>query len=114
MHYICIYWTGQVPHEVYADSVHAEIRRELQAAVLAEPSAAQAIELQPGDAVCWASAMWHMSPPNVSERQRWGGVMVSFSDRWAEAARQADRPFLVRNGEPCPWPGASASGRNGS
>ena len=61
-----------------------------------------------GDAVCWAPAMWHMSPPNLSERNRWGGVMVSFADKIAEAAGQTDRPFLIRNGERCPWPrGAS-------
>jgi hypothetical protein len=95
---------GVTPHKVYPDSVHAEIRRDLQVATCA----AEAIELDPGDAVCWAPAMWHMSPPNVSNRHRWGGVMVSFPDRWAEAARQTDRPFLIRNGERCQWPGGSS------
>ena len=102
--------SGVVPHQTYPDGVHAEIQRDLQAPVLAatdgvDALAAEPIELDPGDAVCWASAMWHMSPPNVSERQRWGGVMVSFADRWAEAAGQADRPFIVQNnGERCTLP----------
>ncbi|MDP6039605.1 MAG: phytanoyl-CoA dioxygenase family protein, partial [Candidatus Latescibacteria bacterium] len=61
-----------IEHVKYADAVHEEIPRELVAQETPEP-----VPLNAGDAVVWQANMWHMSPPNLSDRTRWGGVMVT-------------------------------------
>ena len=94
---------GVVEHETVGKGVHPEIARQLQRAL--PPEQQVAVELEPGDAVVWAPAMWHMSPPNVSDRTRWGGVMVTFPADAAAAALQAGRPLILDGGAACPWPG---------
>ena len=91
---------GDVIEHVQYDGLHPEIPRELVAERTPEP-----VPLGPGDAVIWHAHMWHMSPPNPSDRTRWGGVMITFRDDMAEKANQADRGMLIRNGKACPYPG---------
>ena len=91
-----------IEHIQYADGVHAEIPRDLATEVTPEP-----VPLHAGDAVVWHAKMWHMSPPNPSERTRWGGVMVTLPAEMAEGAGQADRPFLIANGKACERPNQS-------
>ena len=88
-----------VEHVRYDDSVHPEIPRELAAG-----AAAVAVPLDTGDAVFWHPKMWHMSPPNTSDRTRWGGVIVSIPDNMAEGAGQTDRPYLLKDGRVCARP----------
>ena len=89
-----------IDHIRYEDSVTPEIPRELVAEKTPE-----SVPLGPGDGVAWHSHMWHMSPPNTSDRTRWGGVMIGFPDEVSEGADHADRWFMIRNGEACPYPG---------
>ena len=91
---------GVIEHVLYEDSLHPEIPRELLTGKTPEP-----VPLGPGGAVIWHSHMWHMSPPNPSDRTRWGGVMITFLDEMAEKANQADRGMLIRKGKACPYPG---------
>ena len=88
-----------IQHVQYDDAVHPEIPRELAAGVAAAP-----VPLDSGDAVFWHPKMWHMSPPNPSDRTRWGGVIVSIPDDMAEGAGQTDRPFLLKDGKLCERP----------
>lgn len=88
-----------IEHVKYADGVHEEIPRDLVAEITPEP-----VPLYAGDAVVWHAKMWHMSPPNPSDRPRWGGVMVTMPAEMAEGAGQADRPFLIADGEACDRP----------
>jgi len=90
-----------IEHVKYEDAVHEEIPRETVAKETPEP-----VPLGAGDAVAWHPNMWHMSPPNPSDRTRWGGVMVTLPADMAEGAGQADRPFLIKGGKVCPRPGA--------
>ena len=89
-----------IDHIRYEDSVTPEIPRELVAEKTPEP-----VPLGPGDGVAWHSHMWHMSPPNTSDRTRWGGVMIGFPDDMSEGSDQADRWFMIREGKACPYPG---------
>ncbi len=88
-----------IEHVKYADGVHEEIPRDAVAAIAPVP-----VPLGAGDAVVWHAKMWHMSPPNPSDRTRWGGVMVTFPTEMAEGAGQTDRPFLIADGEACTQP----------
>lgn len=88
-----------IEHLKYEDGVHEEIPRGLVAKETPEP-----VPLGAGDAVVWHANMWHMSPPNPSDRTRWGGVMVTLPAEMAEGAGQADRPFLIKDGKACDQP----------
>ena len=94
-----IHKEGIVEHVKYDDGVHEEIPRDLAAQVTPVP-----VPLNTGDAVVWHAQMWHMSPPNPSDRTRWGGVIVTLPDEMAEGANQADRPLLIKDGEVCAHP----------
>lgn len=93
---------GVIEHVKYEDGVHEEIPRDLVAEVVSEP-----VPLGAGDAVVWHAKMWHMSPPNPSDRTRWGGVMVTLPAEMAGGAGQADRPFLIEDGKACARPGGN-------
>ncbi len=88
-----------IEHVRYDDGIQPEIPRELLTGKTPEP-----VPMGPGDAVAWHSHMWHMSPPNPSDRTRWGGVMIAFPDEVAEGSDHADRWFMIRNGKACPYP----------
>ncbi len=86
-------------HIRYDDGIQPEIPREL---LTDKPP--ELVPLGSGDAVAWHSHMWHMSPPNLSDHTRWGGVMIAFPDEVAEGSDHADRWFMIRNGKACPYP----------
>lgn len=58
------------PHVLYEDSIHGELPRETVEAMKAKYGGVEHIELEPGDAVCWHSNLYHYSPPNPSPRSR--------------------------------------------
>jgi ectoine hydroxylase-related dioxygenase (phytanoyl-CoA dioxygenase family) len=60
-----------IPHVLYPDSIHGELPDERVRQKLTE-TPVRHIELEPGDAVCWHSSVWHYSPPNTSEKGRIG------------------------------------------
>ena len=88
-----------VEHVKYDDGVHEEIPRELTEDITREP-----VPLHTGDAVVWHAKMWHMSPPNPSDRTRWGGVIVTLPAEMAVGAKQDNRPYLIRDGRVCDHP----------
>ena len=58
-----------VEHVIYSDGLHAELPREHMLEVL-EKTEPVHIEMEPGDAVCWHSSLYHYSPPNRSDNAR--------------------------------------------
>jgi hypothetical protein len=117
--------TEIVPHVLYEDSVHGELPRE-RVREMIQKNGLHHIELEPGDAVCWHSSLWHYSPPNTSEQGRIGvaGVWtnpqtaatnVRFKQyhwvmkRGERRHRFPPEPYVVA-GEPVkhePWPKAA-------
>lgn len=67
------------PHVLYNDSIHGELPHEAVDAMKAKHGGVHHIELEPGDAVCWQSSLYHYSPPNASPNSRVAvaGVMTN-------------------------------------
>ena len=91
-----------VPHVLYEDSIHGELPREKVEDLVAERGV-EHIELQPGDAVCWHSSLWHYSPVNTSEQGRIGIAGVYNTPAMADGAMRSwgQLPWVVRGGELC-------------
>lgn len=85
-------------HGLYEDSIHGELPRERVKACINQYGL-EHIELEPGDAVCWHSSLYHYSPPNTSDHGRIAvaGVYTTpaLTDRnpiWKQL------PWVIRNG----------------
>jgi ectoine hydroxylase-related dioxygenase (phytanoyl-CoA dioxygenase family) len=88
-------------HGLYAKSIHGELPRERVEACKAKYGLSY-IELEPGDAVCWHSNLYHYSPPNTSDHSRIAvaGVFTPLSF----AQRNMTNPhyhWIMRGGNIC-------------
>jgi phytanoyl-CoA hydroxylase len=93
-----------IDHVNYDDAVHVELPRELTVNLEVEH-----VELAPGDALLWHSNIWHYSPQNMSEQNRWGMGMVCLDEENIRAiGLEDDSPLMIRDGRP--QAKASASG----
>ena len=88
-----------VDHVQYPDAVHVEIPRGLTGGLTIDH-----VPLEPGDAIVWHAHLWHYSPPNTSDRNRWAMAMVTLRDADARTSGH-DLPWLVRTGQPQPFSG---------
>ena len=76
--------------------MHVELPRELTADLEVEH-----IELAPGDALFWHSNLWHYSPLNMSDRNRWGmGIICLDEENTKAVGRENESPPMIRNGRP--------------
>ena len=89
-----------IEHVTYEDSIHSELPRELVADVEVDH-----VELQPGDAVIWASKLWHYSPPNTSDQGRIGvGAVWVNPDQLSDLNSVNKLRWTMRDGERCAYP----------
>jgi ectoine hydroxylase-related dioxygenase (phytanoyl-CoA dioxygenase family) len=95
--------TEIVPHVLYEDSIHGELPRERVSTMLAAHGVHH-IELEPGDAVCWHSSLWHYSPPNRSDQGRIGIAGVYTTPEIIARGKPywSNLLWALRDGEPCP------------
>ena len=58
------------------------------------------IELEPGDAVCWHSSLWHYSPVNESSQSRIAIAGVYTSPELADRSTRSwgNLPWVMRGG----------------
>ena len=90
------------PHVLYEDSIHPELPREAVAAMKDKHGQARHIELEPGDAVCWHSSLYHYSPPNPSPNSRIAVAGVYSNPAIAEKTpRFKTLHWCMRDGEVC-------------
>jgi len=89
-----------IPHVQYDGAIHSQLPCELVADI--DPVH---VELAPGDAVVWHAHAWHYSPPNDSERNRWGIACVTLREDAAQEAELTQLPRLVVGGEAQPFGG---------
>ena len=80
-------------HITYPGAVHEELPRELH-----EGAIKVHVELAPGDAMVWHAHLWHYSPPNNSNDERWGILSLALRDADARVV-SPDSPWLVRDGQ---------------
>ena len=89
-----------IEHVTYEDSIHGELPRELVAEVEVDH-----VELQSGDAVIWASKLWHYSPANTSDQGRIGvGAVWVNPDQLSDLNSVNKLRWTMRNGERCTHP----------
>jgi ectoine hydroxylase-related dioxygenase (phytanoyl-CoA dioxygenase family) len=87
-------------HVLYEDSVHAELPHEKVDEIKNKYGGVDHIELEPGDAVCWHSNLYHYSPPNPSPKGRIAVAGVLSSPTIAEKTNiQRSMPWAARDGE---------------
>ena len=82
-----------IEHVKYDDSVHVELPRELL-----NGKEKVHIELKPGGAIVWHAHLWHYSPPNSSDKKRWGIASVTLRDEEARVILPNLR-HLVKGGQ---------------
>ena len=92
-----------IDHAKYPNAVHVELPRESTRDLTVEH-----IELEPGDAIVWHAHLWHYSPANRSDRNRWAMAMVTLGDAEARRAGTPDLPWLLRDGVTQPFPGSDS------
>lgn len=92
--------TEIVPHVLYEDSIHGELPRA-RVREMIDRCGVEHIELQPGDAVCWHSSLWHYSPVNRSSRGRIGiaGVYTTPHHVARSPCSWGSLPWVVRDGQ---------------
>ena len=93
-----------IDHVQYPDAVHVELPRDLTGDLTIEH-----VPLEPGDAIVWHAHLWHYSPANHSEHNRWAIAMVTLGDGDARSAGLEELPWLVRAGRPQPFPAQHAA-----
>ena len=93
-----------IDHVQYPDAVHVELPRGLTGDLTIEH-----VPLEPGDAIVWHAHLWHYSPANHSEHNRWAIAMVTLGDGGARSAGLEELPWLVRDGRPRPFPAQHAA-----
>ena len=90
-----------IDHVHNDDAVHVELPRELTANLEVEH-----IDLAPGDAIFWHSKLWHCSPANMSDKNRWGMGLICLDEENTQAIGLEDTsPPMIRNGLPQPLAG---------
>ena len=90
-----------IDHVKYPNAVHVELPHESTGNLAIEH-----VELEPGDAIVWHAHLWHCSPANHGDRNRWAMAMVTLGDAEARRAGTPDLPWLLRDGVPQPFPGS--------
>ncbi len=86
-------------HGLYRDSIHGELPRERVEACKAR-FGLRHIELEPGDAVCWHSNLYHYSPPNTSDQGRIAVAGVYSTPALADRnPYRKQYQWIVRNGQ---------------
>ncbi|MEM7807166.1 MAG: phytanoyl-CoA dioxygenase family protein [Planctomycetota bacterium] len=88
---------GIVPHVLYADSIHGEIPRE-KVEEQKQRNGLVHVELQPGDAICWHSNLYHYSPPNQSDHGRIGQAGVYTTCALARKFNRFKQFYVVESG----------------
>lgn len=95
-----------VRHVKYPDSVHMELPRELTQDLEVEH-----VELASGDAVTWHSHLWHFSPTNNSDKNRWAMGMTAIDEENCRAIGALDTAYpMIVNGQPAPYVASSGAG----
>ncbi|MEM8739313.1 MAG: phytanoyl-CoA dioxygenase family protein [Planctomycetota bacterium] len=91
-----------VDHVLYPSSIHGELPREVVARAKEKYGGVHHIELQPGDAVCWHSNLFHYSPPNPSDRSRIAvaGVVSSYRTS-SQTPLHKTQHWCLKGGEVC-------------
>ena len=52
-----------------------------------------------GDAIVWHAHLWHYSPPNYSNQDRWGIACVTLREADAQKAEFTRLPWILKSGE---------------